>query len=161
MAVIVVRQLIAGAGTADGVEIDMFSCRLPLFENSGIGYQGTVLQVNHALCDRQKRDLLRENRKDLVAEPVEAEAADTAQDQVRTLQCLLQFLDLIIFDPVMQASLQGDMEIVLAKTVDDVPVQGGSDQSDLVAVFKSRECDGRVHLPCTYKCDNAHGFLLV
>ena len=142
MAVIVIRQLIAGAGAADRVEIDMLSGGLTLFKNRGVGNQCAILEVDHAFGNCQERNLFREDRKDLVTEPVETEAADAAQDQVCAFKRLLQFLDLIIFDPVMQGSLQGDMEIVPAESVDDIPVQGRSDQSDLVAVFKGRECDG-------------------
>ena len=115
MAVIVIRELIACAGAADRIEIDVLSGGLTLFENRGIRDQCAVFEVDHAFGNCQERDLFRKYRKNLVTEPVETEAADTAQDQVCTFQCLLQLLDLIVFDSVMQGSLQGDMEIVLAK----------------------------------------------
>ena len=100
-----VCQLVAGAGTADRIEINVLACRLALLEDRGIRDQCAVLKIDHALGNGQKRNFLGQNRKDLIAEPVESEAADAAQNQVCSFQSFLQFLDLIVFDPVMQGSL--------------------------------------------------------
>ena len=105
MAVIMVCQLIAGAGTANRIEINVLACRLALLEDRGIRNQRAVLEVYHALGNCQKRNFLGQDRKDLITEPVESEAADAAQNQVCSFQSFLQLLDLIVFDPVMKGSL--------------------------------------------------------
>ena len=141
MAVVMVCQLIAGAGTADGVEVDIFTCGLTLGENGRIGDQGAVFQIDHTLGDSQKRDSLRKDRQDLITEPVQAEAGYAAQNQVRALQSLFQLFNLIIFDAVMEGPLQCDMKVVLSEMINDLPVQRRSDQADFMSVLKSRKCD--------------------
>ena len=132
MAVIVVRKLIAGAGTADRVEIDVLAGRLTLLEDSRIGNQRAVLEVDHTLSDCEERNLFGKYRKDLIAEPVETETADAAQDQICAFECFLQLFDLIILNPVMKSSLQCDVIIIFSESVNDLPVQGGSDEPDFM-----------------------------
>ena len=161
MAVIVIRKLITGARPADRIEINMLAGRLTLLEDRGIGNQRAVLEIDHSFSNCKERNLFGKYRKDLITEPVETETADAAQDQICALERFLQLFDLIIFDPVMKCSLQCDVIVVLSESVNDLPVQRGSDESDFMPVFKSRECDRRVHLPCAYKCYYAHGILLI
>ena len=155
-----VCKLITRAGTADRIEIDMLAGRLTLLEDGGIGNQCAVLEVDHSLSDCEERNLFGKYRKDLIAEPVETKTADAAQDQICAFKRFLQLFDLVILDPVMKCSLQRDVIVIFSESVNDLPVQRGSDKPDFMTVFKSRKCDRRIHLPCTYKCYYAHCFSL-
>ena len=160
MAVIVVSKFVAGTGTADRIEADVLPGGLTLFKNIGIGDQSAILQINHSLGDSQQRHFFREHRQNLIAKPVQAETADPAQDQIRPIQGLSQFLNLVIFDSVMKSPLQSNVIIVHTQPVDDFPVQGRSHQPYLMSVLKCRKCDRGIHLTRTNKCNNTHAFLL-
>ena len=160
MAVIVVSKFVTGTGTANRIEADVLPGGLTLFKNIGIGDQSAILQIDHSLGDSQQRYFLRQHWQDLIAKPVQAETADPAQDQIRPIEGLSQFLNLEIFDSFMKSPLQSNVIIVHTQPVDDFPVQGRSHQPYLMSVLKCRKRDRRIHLTRTNKCYNTHAFLL-
>ena len=105
MTVIVVCQLIAGAGTADGVDIQVLALRQVLLHKDGIRDQVPLLRVHHALGDRDQRGVFRQDGQDLFHEPVQTKAGNTVQHDIRTLQRLLHFFDLVVLDPGRQGAL--------------------------------------------------------
>jgi hypothetical protein len=83
----------------------------------------------------------------VLASPLHAERVHPGHHDVRALECRRDFLQLIRGDFLWQLQVQAGMASRLLDRVDDVAVEMGTDEMDLVAVVAERSRQGGSHNP--------------
>ena len=144
---LVVRdEFVARAWAADGgdaaLEPPFRELALPVF---GVGDERTVRGVHEALGDGEHRRRLRHGGQHVLVEPLHAERADTADDDVRASERLVQILDRVELHAPGEVAFEFRMPPGCAADVDDFPVEVRADEADFVAVLARRERQGRAH----------------
>ena len=86
-----------------------------------------------------------EHGQDLVAEPLHAKAADTANDEIRAVYCLGQIFDLIVFKSCREIGTEFGVAAGFPAALNDFPVQRCADKTNGVAVFSGGERQGGAH----------------
>ena len=92
----------------------------------------------------------------MVAEPLHAEAADTADDEVSTFDGGLHFLNLMETDTGGEILCEFGVAVGFSAGIDDFAVQVRTHKAYFVTVFSCRKCQRRAHHAGTDNCYNSH-----
>ena len=106
-----------------------------------VGVVSPLINVNGA-CYRwylEKKGLVEEYEEKF------AERTNTADDEVSALHGLFPFFKIIVFDALGERHVELEMLIVLLAVVNNLAVQGGADQADVVTVFEGGISQGGTH----------------
>ena len=84
LCLVVSDELIACAGTADSAKRDLLADLIKLFlPELGVCHKLAVGHINKTLCDGEHDYVFRKDGKYIFRKPVDAEAADAANDDIR------------------------------------------------------------------------------
>ena len=157
LTLVVSYELVACAGTADSIDraLDSFFLETSL-PKIGVGYKTSVGSVPKSFGDRKNGYVERNLGKNVVAKPIYAEAAYSADDHVGTVYCTFHILDLIIFHSFGKIAGEFGMTVGFYAGVDDLSVKGRTYKSYLVAVFSCRKGESRAHHTCAYNSNCCH-----
>ena len=151
------HQLIACARAANRAQLvgfaELVQRGTPQFR---IAQQLAVRRVHQAFRDGDDRNLVRDARKHVLREPVDAERTDAADDERRAFDGLVHFFHLIVFDALREGTVEFQMLVRLPRMVDDLAVQRRSDETDFMSVLPRGKRQCRPHHAGTDNRHNAH-----
>ena len=150
-------ELAGDGGADDGRPVHLIGQRAHLLlEDVGEDVEGAVLLGVHALGDRQDGLARLGQPGQLLAGPLDAEGVDAAHDDVGALDGLGRLGEVVGLDGLGDLETQHRVGAVLLDGIDDLVVEMGSDQVDLVAVLGGREGEGGRHDARAQDCDLGH-----
>ena len=157
LGLVVRHQLIAGAGAADGGEVNALADFVQLLlPQGGIGEERAVRRVHQAFGDGQNHHIFGQAGQHIVAKPLHAKTAHASDDQIAALERLFHFLHLIVPNAGGKVDIELGVTVGCAACIDDFTIQMRAHKAHLVAVFAGGKCQRRAHHARADNRDDCH-----
>ena len=157
LCLVVSDKLIACAGTADSAKRNLFADLVKFFlPEFGVCHKLAVGHVDKTFCDGEYDYVFRKDGKYLFRKPVNAEAADTADYDIRADESFSDLFKLIIFYACGKILFKLRVATRFSASVYNVSVEMSSDEADFVSVLSCGEGESRTHHSRADDCDNCH-----